>query len=114
MVEFAPRPEFGQVPVQLRADDDGLLVLGTNEPIVLHSPGVEWEIVADGVHETARAVIDPSGGPVRAGAALRHRRLDGPPGRTHEPARARRELLARLGAALTLPSLSRTWCCGRR
>jgi len=57
-VEFAPRPEFGQVSVQLQPLGDGLLVLGSNEPFALYSPGVEWEIVRDGSHETARTVID--------------------------------------------------------
>ena len=64
VVSFAPRPEFGQAPVHLRADDGGLRVFATNEPMVLRAPGVEWEIVEDGIHETARAVIDPSQGPV--------------------------------------------------
>lgn len=57
-VEFAPRPEFGQVSVHLQPLGDGLLVLGSNEPFALYSPGVEWEIVRDGSHETARTVID--------------------------------------------------------
>lgn len=38
-VEFAPRPEFGQVAVQLQPLGDGLLVLGSNEPVALYSPG---------------------------------------------------------------------------
>lgn len=38
-VEFAPRPEFGQVATQLQPMDDGLLVLGSNEPVALYSPG---------------------------------------------------------------------------
>jgi trehalose 6-phosphate phosphatase len=63
VVEFAPRPEFAQAPVHLRADDAGLRVFATNEPMVLRSPGVQWEIVPDGIHETARAEIDPSNGP---------------------------------------------------
>ncbi|HEX5542831.1 MAG TPA: trehalose-phosphatase [Micromonospora sp.] len=57
-LEFAPRPEFGQVAVQLQPLGDGLLVLGSNEPVTLYSPGVEWEIVEDGGYETARAVVD--------------------------------------------------------
>ncbi|SDZ41403.1 trehalose 6-phosphatase [Micromonospora pattaloongensis] len=57
-IEFAPRPEFGQVSVQLQPLGDGLLVLGSNEPFALYSPGVEWEIVQDGGHENARAVVD--------------------------------------------------------
>ncbi len=64
IVEFAPRPEFGQLPVQLEADDEGLRVLGTSDPVVLRSPGVTWEITGDGWHSTARAVIEPNGSDV--------------------------------------------------
>ena len=59
VVEFAPRPEFGQVAVRLKAMPDGLFVVGTSDPMVLRSPGVTWEISADGPNETARAVIQP-------------------------------------------------------
>jgi trehalose-phosphatase len=55
---FAPRPEFGQVPTQLEAVGDELRVFGSNEPITLVAPGVEWEIVDDGGHHTAHAVVD--------------------------------------------------------
>ncbi|MCY7303804.1 MAG: trehalose-phosphatase [Thermoleophilia bacterium] len=57
-VEFAPRPEFGQVPITLQPLEDGLLVLGSNEPITLFARGVEWEVRDDGGHDTARAVVD--------------------------------------------------------
>ena len=57
-VEFAPRPEFGQLPIRLQPLGDGLLVLGSNEPIALYSPGVEWDITATPGGETARAVLD--------------------------------------------------------
>ncbi|WP_137816954.1 trehalose-phosphatase, partial [Gandjariella thermophila] len=62
VVEFAPRPEFGQVPVRLVPEPGGLRVLGTSDPMVLASPGVDWEITSDGVHETARATValDPA------------------------------------------------------
>jgi len=59
-LEFAPRPEFGQVNVQLQPLGDGLLVLGPNEPVALYSPGLEWEITDDGGYDTARTVIDLS------------------------------------------------------
>ncbi|WP_190819161.1 trehalose-phosphatase [Saccharopolyspora pogona] len=59
-VEFAPRPEFGQVPVRLTAEAGGLRVLGTSEPMVLYSPGVQWAITSDGMHESAHAVVDPT------------------------------------------------------
>lgn len=57
---FAPRPEFGGVQVRLVAEDEGLRVLGTSEPFVLRSPGVEWQVVSDGIHDTATAKVQPS------------------------------------------------------
>ncbi|NIJ10149.1 trehalose-phosphatase [Saccharomonospora amisosensis] len=59
-VVFAPRPEFGGVPVRLLQEQDGLRVLGTSEPFVLRAPGVRWEITTDGLHDTATALIEPS------------------------------------------------------
>ncbi|WP_034289766.1 trehalose-phosphatase [Amycolatopsis benzoatilytica] len=59
-VVFAPRPEFGGVPVKLVAEPDGLRVLGTAEPFVLHAPGVEWTITSDGLHDTATALVQPT------------------------------------------------------
>ncbi len=64
IVTFAPRPEFGQVPTQLERATFGLRVFGPNDPMVLRSPGVHWDITSDGTHQTAHAVIDPSQGPV--------------------------------------------------
>lgn len=58
VVEFAPRPEFGQVPVRLQELGDGLLVLGTSEQYCLYAKGVEWDVLNDGGHDVARAVID--------------------------------------------------------
>ncbi|MHA6802111.1 trehalose-phosphatase [Salinifilum ghardaiensis] len=60
VVEFAPRPEFGQVPVRMTREDGGLRVQGTAEPMVLYSPGVEWAITSDGMHEQAHAVVHPN------------------------------------------------------
>ncbi len=62
-VEFAPRLDFGRVPTKLRARDGGLEVEGTLDPIVLRSPGVKWEIVQEGAHETARSEVDLIDGP---------------------------------------------------
>jgi trehalose-phosphatase len=61
-VVFAPRPEFGGVPVTLVPEGDGLKVLGTSEPMVLRAPGVRWEIVSDGLHDTATAMVQPAPG----------------------------------------------------
>ncbi|MGQ0837098.1 trehalose-phosphatase [Actinokineospora sp.] len=60
VVEFSPRPEFGQVQVRLAAAPDGLRVLGTSDPIALRAPGVTWEISSDGMHDSARAVVQVS------------------------------------------------------
>ena len=59
-LEFAPRPEFGQVSIKLQPLGDGLLVLGYNEPITLYAPGVEWDVFEEGGHDIARAVVDLS------------------------------------------------------
>jgi len=65
VITFAPRPEFGQVPVRLLRERDGLRVVGTSDPMVLRSPGVDWEITSDGLQETARAIVRPrEGAPV--------------------------------------------------
>jgi trehalose-phosphatase len=57
-ITFAPRPEFGQVAVRLQAEEEGLRVLGTGDPMVLRAPGLDWQISSDGMHETATATID--------------------------------------------------------
>ena len=62
VVEFAPRPEFGQVMARIEARPDGLVVAGTSSPIALRSPGTAWEIMRDGGHHSARAVVRPAPG----------------------------------------------------
>ena len=57
-LEFAPRPEFGQVPIRLEQIENGLIVHGSNPPTVLFAPNVEWDVFDDGGHETARAHVD--------------------------------------------------------
>jgi trehalose-phosphatase len=57
-IDFAPRPEYGQVAIRLQPLGDGLLILGSNEPMALLSPGVEWDVYNDGGHQCARAEID--------------------------------------------------------
>ncbi|MBB3050232.1 trehalose-phosphatase [Prauserella isguenensis] len=61
-VTFAPRPEFGGVPVRLVQHEEGLQVLGTSEAFVLRSPGVSWAITSDGLHDTATALVQPEPG----------------------------------------------------
>ncbi|MGB6181468.1 MAG: trehalose-phosphatase [Rhodococcus sp. (in: high G+C Gram-positive bacteria)] len=64
VIAFAPRPEFGQARMRLQVEQDGLRVMGTNDPMVLRAPGVEWTITGEHGLETARAEVDPSNGPI--------------------------------------------------
>ena len=64
MVEFAPRLDFGRVPTRLVIKDDGIVVQGTADLMVLRAPGLAWEIVQDGAHETARGVVELGDEPV--------------------------------------------------
>jgi trehalose 6-phosphate phosphatase len=57
LVEFAPRLDFGRAPTRLEVRTDGIVVLGTSDLMVLRATGVTWEVVRDGMHETARARI---------------------------------------------------------
>ena len=106
VVEFVPRPDFGQVATRLQPFPDGLLVAGTCDPIVLRAPGAVWEIVSDGAHESGRAVVEPSPGqPVVL--ELRCGTSDLSP--HHMPEPRRRELSAdhwsRWLAGLSLPTV---------
>ena len=56
-LEFAPRLQFGRAPTCLRPRDSGLEIEDTFDPIVLFSPGVEWQIEREGPHDTARARV---------------------------------------------------------
>ena len=63
-IEFAPRLDFGRTPTQINVREDGLEIEDTTDPIVLRSPGVDWEIVQEGVHQTARARVRTNGSPL--------------------------------------------------
>ena len=104
-LSFAPRPQFGAVPVGLRATKNGIRVTGTSDSLVLVAPGPDWHIAESGAHPTATAIVDPSDGDVvvelRAGTENMR------PYRTPEP--DRRELTHAkwhaFVASLTLPAL---------
>jgi trehalose 6-phosphate phosphatase len=108
VVTFAPRPEFAQAPVTSAGRRGRPSVFATNDPMVLRSPGVEWEIVPDGIHQTARAVSRPVRGPCCLELRCGTEDLTESPV-TMVAARTRGELLERLGcsagAAVAEPSL---------
>ncbi|MCB9372735.1 MAG: trehalose-phosphatase [Microthrixaceae bacterium] len=64
VVEFAPRLDFGRYATRLAVRDDGIEVVGASDLMVLRAPGVSWELLEDGLHQTARAEIDLHDGPV--------------------------------------------------
>lgn len=72
-VRFAPRLDFGRIATTLKVREGGIEVVGSVDPLVLHAPGVEWEVSQDGPHQTASAMIDLDRGPIvlelRAGAS---------------------------------------------
>ncbi|HWG98539.1 MAG TPA: trehalose-phosphatase [Pilimelia sp.] len=108
-LEFAPRPEYGQVAIRLQPLGDGLLVLGSSEPVALHSPGVEWEVFDDGGLDSARAVVDlaAAGGTVTLELRLGSHSLEhhDPPIEVRQS--AAEAYWARWGASLRLPSAAR-------
>jgi trehalose-phosphatase len=57
-IRFAPRADFGRLRTRLRIVPDGLELEGTQDPIVLFSPGVAWRIESQDGHDTAIAMID--------------------------------------------------------
>lgn len=63
-IEFAPRLDFGRAPTGLHVTNGGLEVSGAAETMVLLSPGVRWELVSDGPHQTAVADIQLDGTPL--------------------------------------------------
>ena len=63
-IEFAPRPDFGRAPTGLHEIHDGLEITGAAEAMMLTSPGVSWEIVDDGPHQTAVAQVQLDGAPL--------------------------------------------------
>jgi len=64
ILEFAPRPGFGLLPMTLQPIGEGLLVLGSNEPLALHSAGVEWDIDNDSGSARTRVDVRTAGGEV--------------------------------------------------
>ena len=62
-VEFAPRLDFGRAPTGLHVTDGGLEVSGAAETMILVSPGMRWDIVDDGPHQTAIADVQLDGTP---------------------------------------------------
>ena len=109
IVEFAPRPDFGRMPIALRADPRRPASCSAR-PIRsrCYAPGLDWEIDDDGVQPMARARDRRRRPAVRARAALRQRQ---PRARTPRPspsaASAPRRTWRSWLDGLRLPALAR-------
>ena len=64
-ITFAPRLDFGRLPTRLVIRDGGLEIDDTIDPIVLRAPGVEWELLDEGSHQTAVGTVTLRGEPLR-------------------------------------------------
>lgn len=63
-IEFAPRLDFGRAPTGLHVVHDGLEITGAAETMMLTAPGLSWDIVDDGPHQTAVAHVQLDGAPL--------------------------------------------------
>ncbi|WP_419918341.1 trehalose-phosphatase [Candidatus Poriferisocius sp.] len=63
-IEFAPRLDFSRAPTGVHVTNGGLGVWGAAETMILLSPGVSWDIVNDGPHQTAVADVQLDGTPL--------------------------------------------------
>ncbi|MEZ5247442.1 MAG: trehalose-phosphatase [Acidimicrobiales bacterium] len=64
VIDFAPRLDFGRFPTKIEVREGGLEIVNAHDLVVLRSPGVEWEIVDHGMHQTATATVDLSVRPI--------------------------------------------------
>ncbi|MCA9727614.1 MAG: trehalose-phosphatase, partial [Candidatus Eisenbacteria bacterium] len=110
-IEFAPRLDYSRVSTRLEVKEWGLQVGHPTDPVVLYAPGVEWQILQFGAHDSAHAVVklDP-GTPL----ILELRYGMGPPtGRADlalDRARKTREFWEGWATRLTLPRTARELC----
>ncbi len=106
-IEFAPRLDFGRAPTLLEVVDGGLVVSGSSGVMCLHSPGVEWEVVTEGVHDRARALVElRTGRPVVLEMQLGGTEQGVRPMSEVERRRASIEHWARWAASLHLPGVA--------
>jgi trehalose 6-phosphate phosphatase len=63
-VTFAPRFDFGRGETRLERIEGGIVIQGTVDSVVLHAPGVEFEIFEEGHQPIARATFELGADPV--------------------------------------------------
>lgn len=104
-IEFAPRLDFGRTQTRLRVAENGIEVEGTLDPLVLRSPGVNWELVEQGHHQTAIAEVNLGANPLVL--ELRYGTASLDPDNLPEPQRRQRtqQHWSAWAATLSLPAL---------
>ncbi len=112
LLEFAPRVDFGRVATRLARLDHGLAVEGVLDPIVLVGSAVDWEIVEEGPHQTARAEVALSERPLvltlRYGSANLNEAITPESERRRMTLRHWRQWVDRLRIPTVAPELVRT------
>lgn len=61
---FAPRLDFGRVQTRLHVLEDGVVVEGAVDPLVLRAPGLTWRVFDEGRHHAATAQVELTNQPV--------------------------------------------------
>ncbi len=57
-IEFAPRLDFGRVPTRMHVEPDGLRIADALDPVLLRAPGVDFQLVREGPHQTAVSEVE--------------------------------------------------------
>ena len=63
-ITFAPRPNYAAAYFNMEADEAGVHLTGTPDPITLSAPGVAFSVTSDGRNATATAEVNLSRGPI--------------------------------------------------
>jgi len=106
VVEFAPRLNFGRIETRLTVKDGGVVVEDSIDPIVLRAPNLKWTVEQDGGHQTARAEVELSNGPVVLVMGYGLGTLRTPTQKTIEACCATVEFWEHWGKTLTLPQVA--------
>ncbi|MCG3127170.1 MAG: hypothetical protein CHACPFDD_02028 [Phycisphaerae bacterium] len=106
-IRFAPRLDFGRMETRLAIVDGGIVVEGTVDALVLRAPGVAWQLVGEGQHQTAVAEHDLTGEPLVL--ELRYGTASLDPATQPEPQRRERSerFWSGWAATLVLPARAR-------
>ncbi len=109
-ISFAPRLDFGRVRTKLALQNDGILVEGTADPLVLYAPGVVWTVHEHEGAQVAVAEVRLSGEPIVLELRIGTRSLA--PARIPEDARRSQtdRVWSGWASSLRLPSVAPDLC----